>query len=125
MNDVQWEIVKALVLSKKPMRAQHIARELNKEQSHIEYHLKKMIADGRVLVSEDDGVRTYRTQKLISSSKVRNEFKELFLGSMPKLLSYLDLTQSDDSVMAYIQSISDLLCITAQDLKTEMDAIKK
>lgn len=124
-TDLQWEVLKVLATSKRPMRAQHIARAVNKDQSNVDYNLKKMVADGRILLIEADGVKTYKAQKLISSAKIRNNFKIVFLDSMPELLENLDLSKAEDPVKAYIQAISDLLCLTASDLKKEMDSLKK
>lgn len=125
MANLQWDILTALASSKKPMRAGSIARAVRKSQSHVEYHLEQMVAEGRILVSVENDAKLYSAQKLLTSNKARNDLLEVFLASMPDVMPFLDLTQAADPTKAYISSIHDLLCITAQRLKKQMDGYKQ
>jgi len=125
MSDVQNRILNALVASRKPLRAYHLSKKLKTSQSHIEYHLKQMVADGVVVQFDDEDGRFYDAQCLLKKQEVMNDFLSVLAGAMPNLLPYLDLTHSDSDVDAVINNIIMLMRCAEKRLEKELGACKE
>lgn len=126
MPDVKRQILRYLMEQKAPVRAHTISCEVEKAQSHIDYHLKTLIEEGRVVVTENgNGASFYSAQRLLSNQKVRRNFLEVFLNAMPKMLDYMDLSKCEDPTEAFINNVRDLLQATDEDLKKELKSLKK
>jgi len=124
MTDIQNRILSVLVTSRKPLRAFHISKKLKTSQSHIEYHLKQMVADGVVIQFDDDDGRFYDAQPLLKKQEVMNDFLTVLAGAMPNLLPYLDLTHSESEVDAVINNIIMLMKCAEKRLEKELGACK-
>jgi DNA-binding transcriptional ArsR family regulator len=117
MNDFKWQILEVLMSNKKPMRAYHIAKALNKTSSHVEYHLKSLIDEGRVVCFNEEGTKRYTTQQLLQSKKVEDDFSAVIAGAIPNLLCYMDLSCASDKTEAFINNVRDLLHKVQRDLE--------
>ena len=124
MTDIQNRILSVLVTSRKPLRAFHISKKLKTSQSHIEYHLRQMVADGVVIQFDDDDGRFYDAQPLLKKQEVMNDFLTVLAGAMPNLLHYLDLTHSESEVDAVINNIIMLMKCAEKRLEKELGACK-
>jgi DNA-binding transcriptional regulator GbsR (MarR family) len=124
MTDIQNRILSVLVTSRKPLRAFHISKKLKTSQSHIEYHLRQMVADGVVIQFDDDDGRFYDAQPLLKKQEVMNDFLTVLAGAMPNLLPYLDLTHSESEVDAVINNIIMLMKCAEKRLEKELGACK-
>jgi len=124
MSDIQNRILNILVVSRKPLRAYHISKKLKTSQSHIEYHLRQMVADGVVVQFDDEDGRFYDAQHLLKKQEVMNDFLTVLAGAMPNLLPYLDLSHSDNEVDAVINNVIMLMKCAEKRLEKELGAYK-
>lgn len=124
MSDIRSRILSVLVASRKPVRAYHLSRKLKTSQSHIEYHLKQMVADGVVVQYDDEDGRFYDAQCLLKKQEVMNDFLSVLAGAMPNLLPYLDLSHSNSEVDAVINNIIMLMKCAEERLEKELGAYK-
>jgi len=115
----------ALIGSKKPMRAYHLSKKLKTSQSHIEYHLKSMVADGLVVQFDDEDGKFYDAQVLLKKQVIMDDFLEVLAGAMPNLLPYLDISQCDSEVDGVINNIIALMKCAESRLERELGQCKE
>jgi len=121
MEELKWKILGVLAEAKEPMRVTHIAKALKKPHAGIEYHLRRMIEYGLVVVYEDGGAKRYAAQLLLTSKRVRNDFYAVFAGATPKLQVYIDGSRATSSpVDVMLWNIMGLLEVSKQQLERDM-----
>ncbi len=124
MKDLKREIIKTLMLNKKPITAYQIGKALHTSQTHIEYHLEQLVKQGRAIPFKDHA-KKYSCQLVLISDKVRDDFYEVIVAAMPKLLAYIDLSYAEDDGAAFIHTMADLLDRLEQDFRKEIRNCKK
>lgn len=121
MEELKWKILGILAEAKEPMRAAHIAKALKKPQTHIEYHLRRMIEYGLLVVYEDGGAKRYAAQLLLTSKRVRGDFYAVFAGATSKLQVYIDGSRARSSAVdVMLWNIMGLLEVSKQQLERDM-----
>lgn len=125
--DIKWQILEVLLESKQPMRPHRIAQAIGKTQSHVEYHLKQLVEQGRV-ICYNEGIKRYAAQLILTTDRVSEDFYQVIAKAIPKLMCYMDLSQANDQTAAFIENIKDWLHKMereiARTLKTPLDSKK-
>jgi len=118
-SDMKRQVIDILAKNKKPMRAAHIAKALGKNPNQMTHHLNQLVSQGRVVAFKDGFVTRYAAQLLLTSDKVRDDFFDLIVDSMPRLLPYMDLSGAENETLGFANVVRDMLIRLERDLEKE------